>query len=265
MVDLVKIRRKAKERLKEAEASAAAAEAAAGSEPKQSMPASPPPDPDPPARPVSEEPKAKVRTKKTTGPPAAGAVPASTSPGARSELAGREDVPSQPAFDRLERFKESAGTMRRDVVGQLQEGDGEELAELLTFMIANEQYAVPIDTIVEIIPPRQPTRVPNADPSIVGVISLRGTIVTMIDVCRRLGHPRIEGSDPRIIVVEQGEMIGFLVDRVSRVIKAGRGSIELHPVVTASEQSEYIDGVFQQGKSIYVLLDLERLIRSQVH
>ena len=52
-------------------------------------------------------------------------------------------------------------------------------------MISGEHYAVDIERIVEIVRPRPVTRIPNADPSVVGIVSLRGTIVTLVDVRER--------------------------------------------------------------------------------
>jgi purine-binding chemotaxis protein CheW len=134
--------------------------------------------------------------------------------------------------------------------------------ELLSFIIAGEQYAVSIDHLVEIVTPREATHVPNADPTIVGIISLRGTIVTVIDVRRKLRHPpAAAGNDARIIVAERaGETLGFEVDRVLRVLKVDSAAIEPHPVVHSSELSEAVRGVFRQANALTILLDLDKLL-----
>jgi purine-binding chemotaxis protein CheW len=125
---------------------------------------------------------------------------------------------------------------------------------------------VDIERIVEIVTPRSLTRIPNADESIVGIMSLRGTIVALVDVRRKLGHPPLTGTTPdsRIVVVDlRGEMLGFLVDRVLRVIKATESSIEPHPIVHASEQHEAIRGVFRVSDALTILLDLDKLLESR--
>ena len=104
---------------------------------------------------------------------------------------------------------------------------------------------------------------PNADESIVGVISLRGTIVTIVDVRKRLRHPPLDASGPdaRVVVVQYGgETIGFEVDRVLRVVKVDRAAVEPHPVVHTSEQSEAIRGVFRQANALTILLDFDKLL-----
>ncbi len=168
--------------------------------------------------------------------------------------------PPPPPTDKLARFLETAG--QRPFTEAKREVETSETAEVLTFTIAEEVYGIAIDNVVEIVTPRAITRVPNADPSIVGILSLRGTIVTLIDVRRRLHHrPGESGPDTRVIVIEQGgEHVGFLVDRVLRVVKTDAGAIAPQPVVHASEQDESVRGVFRHNESLTILLDLEKVL-----
>jgi len=163
---------------------------------------------------------------------------------------------------KLETFKQTAGKRRASQSIQAEAGPEQQI-ELLTFVIAGEHYAVHIERIVEIVTPRAMTRIPNADPSVVGIISLRGTIVTLVDVRRKLRHPPAGEATPdtRIVVIDhQNEMIGFLVDRVLRVVKAESADIEPHPVVHATELDQSILGVFRAGSALTILLDLEKLL-----
>ncbi|MEO8036405.1 MAG: chemotaxis protein CheW [Acidobacteriota bacterium] len=162
---------------------------------------------------------------------------------------------------KLDRFKETAGR-RRVVAVTGQDGSAVEQLELLTFIVAGEQYAVDIERIVEIVTPRPITRIPNADRSIVGIVSLRGAIVTLLNVRHKLRHgARVTEDDPRIIVVDQmGETVGFEVDRVLRVVKVDATAVDPHPVVHASEQDEAVRGVFRQGSALTILLDLDKLL-----
>jgi purine-binding chemotaxis protein CheW len=170
---------------------------------------------------------------------------------------------------KLDRFKEEAGKRREGFISSETMAATGELLELLTFHIAGEQYAIDIEHIVEIVPPREATRVPNADDSIVGIISLRGTIVTIVDVRRRLRHASSGADRPRgaaapearVVVVQYGsETVGFEVDRVLRVVKVDRTAVEPHPVVHSSEQSEAIRGVFRQANALTILLDFDKLL-----
>jgi purine-binding chemotaxis protein CheW len=170
-------------------------------------------------------------------------------------------APAPAAPDKLARFKATAGRLRESAEEEVAAAQTGQL-EVLTFVIAGESYGVDIERIVEIVTPRPITRVPNADPSIVGIISLRGTIVTLLDVRARLRHPTAaETPDTRIIVVDLlGEPVGFEVDRVLRVIKLDAGSVEPHPVVHASELDESIRGVFRHAGALTILLDFDKLL-----
>jgi purine-binding chemotaxis protein CheW len=167
-----------------------------------------------------------------------------------------------PVSPKLDHFKQIAGKRRDGFIEQEVETVSAAQIELLTFVIAGEQYAVSIDHIVEIVTPRAATPVPNSDPTIVGIISLRGTMVTVIDVRRKLRHPAAAaGNDTRIIVAERGnEVLGFEVDRVLRVVKVDSAAVEPHPVVHSSELSEAVRGVFRHGSALTILLDLDKLL-----
>ncbi|MGA7617374.1 MAG: chemotaxis protein CheW [Thermoanaerobaculia bacterium] len=285
MVDLVKIRRKAKEK-----AAALSQEANGGEETPESIEETerrqkPPRSSKP--RKASPQSKPERTEKKSArgggddapgagddsgGRPLAKTEPARSAPNdVREEkapsapAASKRGLPAATAGARLERFKRGAGQRVEEVrlLSVQQEEGGEDLRQLLSFDLAGEHYAVDLERIIEIITPRTPTRVPNSSDTVMGIISLRGTIVTILDLRRTLGHPvtSLDHPDVRIIVVEaKGETAGFPVDRVSRVIKIDPSQIEKHPVVNANEQSEYIDGVFQSGDRLSILLDLDRVL-----
>jgi purine-binding chemotaxis protein CheW len=174
----------------------------------------------------------------------------------------RQPTADSFSTDKLDQFKQIAGKRREGFIEQQAETSSADQIELLSFVIAGEQYAVSIDHLVEIVTPREATHVPNADPTIVGIISLRGTIVTIIDIRRKLRHPPgIGGNDARIIVAERGgETLGFEVDRVLRVLKVDSAAIEPHPVVHSSELSEAVRGVFRHANALTILLDLDKLL-----
>jgi purine-binding chemotaxis protein CheW len=201
---------------------------------------------------VSEE-AGKEAAPQTAPEDAAAAAP----PEPQVPPAGRDDKGSK-----LDKFKQQAGK-RRETAKTVEETNTANLIELLTFVIAGEQYAVDIERIVEIVTPRPVTRIPNADNSVVGIMSLRGTIVTLVDVRRKLRHgaSAAQTDDTRIVVVDfHNEMVGFVVDRVLRVVKAAAAEIEPHPVVHAAELDESIRGVFRAGGALTILLDLDKLL-----
>ena len=180
-------------------------------------------------------------------------------------VASAGETPALPAAlpSKLDAFKAEAGKRRAFESGKADQITSENQLELLTFVIAGEQYAVDIERIVEIVTPRAVTRIPNADASVVGIISLRGTIVTLVDVRRKLGHREggAANDDTRIVVIDfHHEIVGFIVDRVLRVVKAAAGDIERHPVVHATELDESVRGAFRAPGALTILLDLDKLL-----
>lgn len=242
MVDLVKIRKK-KAKQKE--------EAAAAEQQNQHQ-SDVPADAAPAALPAIDAPVEPVTQAEPDIPPSFAA-------------AEEETEPTTPAASKLDRFKAEAGKRRGSDAGSVatEEEQHDGRLELLTFVIAGEHYAIDIEKIVEIVTPRAVTRIPNADPTIVGILSLRGTIVTLVDVRRKLRHGSepIETADTRIVVIDfRNEIVGFIVDRVLRVVKTDAGGIEPHPVVHATELDAAIRGVFRSGNALTILLDLDKLL-----
>ena len=210
--------------------------------------------------------KIRKKAKKVLGsagvpPAAAEAAPPPPPRGGGGDAATAAGGDAGGPLDKLERFKAQAGQRRGITTAQVEQTPIDQL-ELLTFTIAGEHYAVDIERIVEIVTPRPVTRIPNADESVVGIISLRGTIVTLMDVRKKLRHPQgTQTPDTRIVVIDfHKETVGFVVDRVLRVVKLARAGVEPHPVVHTTELEESIRGVFRTGGALTILLDLDKLL-----
>ena len=105
----------------------------------------------------------------------------------------------------------------------------EEIHQLLSFEIAGAPYAVPVERVREIVRMRPVTPVPRTPEEVRGVISLRGEMIELIDLGRRLGLGPIESSrQTRIIVVKTGddEVVGLLVDAVKEVMRISNDAIQ---------------------------------------
>lgn len=135
-------------------------------------------------------------------------------------------------------------------------------AEYLAFLLGSEAYAIEIGNIVEILKPLPITEVPRADPEIVGVMSVRGRLVTVVDLKRRFRVIRSFSIDKksRILLVEAaGEEIGLLVDEVLQVYRLSETEIE-PPTVLGTEQPPHVVGIGRpQGGAVLLLLDLAPL------
>jgi purine-binding chemotaxis protein CheW len=163
--------------------------------------------------------------------------------------------------EKLQKFLAQAGTPR--FAEEAITAPAVDEIELLTFILGAERYAIDLDDVVEITGTRRPTRVPNAAPNTVGIFSLRGSIITLLDIRSKLKQPPGDAKDPRVIVVRDGaSWAGFEVDRVLRPAKIERAAIEPQPVVAAAEESEFIRGVVRSEESLTIVLDLAKLMNS---
>lgn len=141
----------------------------------------------------------------------------------------------------------------------------DELMQLVTFSIGEEEFGVDILKVQEIIRIMEITKVPRAQDFVEGVINLRGKVIPIIDLRRRFGFASKEhDKHTRIIVIEINNMIvGFVVDSVSEVLRIPAATVEPPPPVVAGVESEYISGVGKLEDRLLILLDLDKLLSSE--
>ena len=139
----------------------------------------------------------------------------------------------------------------------------EEKFEVLVFQLGGESYGIDIQQISEIIRFIEPTEVPNAVAYLDGIISLRGRMVPVINGRKRLGHElRLPDHQSRIIVLqEEREMQGILVDSASQVLKLPKKDIEPTPPVVAGVDAEFIEGVCEYKNQLVILLSLHKFLQ----
>jgi purine-binding chemotaxis protein CheW len=141
----------------------------------------------------------------------------------------------------------------------------ERRTEYLAFTLANDTYAVRIAAVREILRPPPITEVPRAPSPIIGVVSVRGRLVTVMDLRRRFALEEAPlDSKSRILLVDVGneEQVGLLVDEVHSVYRLAESEIE-PAAVLGGEQPAYLVGVGrpkEQKELVLVLLDLRAAI-----
>lgn len=141
-------------------------------------------------------------------------------------------------------------------------------AEYLAFRMAEEIYAVPIAFVKEILKLPPLTEVPRAPADVLGVISVRGRIVTVRDLRRRLRLPEATPTRrSRILLAElspelggTGERVGLFVDEVLHVYRFTDAEIESAASVLGSELAEYVAGIGRQGGEMIILVDLRPIL-----
>lgn len=147
---------------------------------------------------------------------------------------------------------------------------GEDVRDFLAFGLAGERFALPLASIREILKTTAVTEVPRSKPWVLGILSVRGRITTIVDLRRRLRMPAAASSKQnRILLVDGGdEIVGLLVDQVFQVYRLQEDEIELAATV-AGDLSDHVLGIGRpqqdnggsSPEEILVLLDPEPLLR----
>ena len=137
----------------------------------------------------------------------------------------------------------------------------DETLQLVTFRLGNEEFGIDIKKVQEINRMIDITKVPNAPRHVEGVVNLRGKIIPIVSLRTRLGFGQGEwDKSTRIMVVEvEGNILGFIVDSVSEVLRIHDVKIEPAPSITGGSDSAYIEGVINLTDRILILLDLKVL------
>ncbi|EKD87668.1 MAG: chemotaxis signal transduction protein [uncultured bacterium] len=137
--------------------------------------------------------------------------------------------------------------------------------QMVVFKLSNEEFAVEVSSVEAIIKLQAITKVPHAPAHVVGVTNLRGNIVPVIDLKKRLSLPATENSqDTRIIVaLLQESKVGMVVDAVSQVIEIEDSQIEATPQISTSVESTYIRGIVKVENLLVIMLDLAKIFSDE--
>jgi purine-binding chemotaxis protein CheW len=134
--------------------------------------------------------------------------------------------------------------------------------QLVIFTVGKEHYGVGIDAIQEIVRVPEITEVPDAPVFLEGVINLRGRVVPVLDLRKRLRLPGMEKTKTsRVLVIEnEGNLTGLLVDAVSEVRKVQPDAVEDPPEMISAIGIEYITGVVKMEDLLIILLNLRSIL-----
>ncbi len=135
--------------------------------------------------------------------------------------------------------------------------------QLVVFMLGEEEFGVDISQVREIVRVSQITYLPKAPVFIEGVVNLRGQVLAVINLSKKIGiAAKGIGERTRIIVVEVGEnTVGMIVDSVSEVLRLSSEFIEEVPSIVKTEIPEhYLRGVGKLKDRLLVLLDLDKIL-----
>ena len=141
-----------------------------------------------------------------------------------------------------------------------------EMTQFVTLGIDRETFALPVETVREILDMCEISRLPNAPAQLLGMIDVRGTCVPVIDLRTKFGLPRIEATaSTRILVLElqqegQTTLIGLVADRVFEVTGLDGDRLDPAPETGCRWRANHIAGIGRKGEKFVVVIDLKRLL-----
>lgn len=166
------------------------------------------------------------------------------------------------ALERILEGRDTSAAAADDATLQALAYTAEEVEEYLCFRVAHEGYAISIMAIKEIVKPRDVTEVPRMPAFILGVISLRGVIIPVMDIRIRLSLPLspTTGKERIIVVKTEAGFCGVLVDEVIQVARIKRSVIEDPPAVLDGIDRDFVTGLGHYDNRMLIILNLAAIL-----
>ena len=141
----------------------------------------------------------------------------------------------------------------------------DQVLQWVTFRLENETYGINVMQVQEVLRYTDIAPVPGAAGYVLGIINLRGNVVTVIDTRSRFGLPPSEVTEnSRIVIIEaEKQVIGIMVDSVAEVVYLRSSEIESAPNVGTEESAKFIQGVCNRGEELLILVDLNKLLSDE--
>lgn len=141
----------------------------------------------------------------------------------------------------------------------------DKILQYVTFRLDDETYGINVMQIQEVLRYSEIAPVPGAPHYVLGIINLRGNVVTVIDTRTRFGLAQSEVSDQtRIVVLElEGQVVGVLVDSVAEVVYLKESEIETAPNVGNDESARFIQGVCNKNGELIILVEFEKMLSEE--
>ncbi|WP_305456404.1 chemotaxis protein CheW [Photobacterium leiognathi] len=145
------------------------------------------------------------------------------------------------------------------------DGANDQVLQWVTFQLEDETYGINVMQVREVLRYSEIAPVPGAPDYVLGIINLRGNVVTVIDTRSRFGLMLGEISDnTRIVIIEaEKQVIGILVDSVAEVVYLRSSEIDSTPSVGTEESAKFIQGVSNREGQLLILVDLNKLLSDE--
>ena len=145
------------------------------------------------------------------------------------------------------------------------QGSDDHILQWVTFRLDNETYGINVMQVQEVLRYTEIAPVPGAPSYVLGIINLRGNVVTVIDTRQRFGLDSAEVTDnTRIVIIEADkQVVGIMVDSVAEVVYLRQSEVETAPNVGNDESAKFIQGVCNKNGELLILVELDKMMSEE--
>lgn len=146
-------------------------------------------------------------------------------------------------------------------VTKLKKNHTSELSRFIEFSLGAEDYAIPLLMVREVISVPDTTPIPKSPPHFLGIMNLRGQVISVVDLRKKLKVETRMNKEEAVIIVDIGGMnIGVVVDSINKVLAFSSEDVSEMPEVESQNNTQYIFGVYKKESSLTILLDIAKVL-----
>jgi purine-binding chemotaxis protein CheW len=151
--------------------------------------------------------------------------------------------------------------MEKDNVSKMKKINSSELSRFIEFSLGAEDYAIPLLMVREVISFPDTTPIPKSPPHFLGIMNLRGQVISVVDLRKKLKVEARKDKEEAVIIVDIGGMnIGVVVDSINKVLAFSSEEVSEMPEVEQQVNTHFIFGVYKKEQSLTVLLDIAKVL-----
>jgi purine-binding chemotaxis protein CheW len=154
--------------------------------------------------------------------------------------------------------------MEKDNVMKMKKNPSNDLSRFIEFSLGNEDYAIPLLMVREVISVPDTTPIPKSPTHFLGIMNLRGQVISVVDLRKKMKVETRKDKEEAVIIVDIGGMnIGVVVDSINKVLAFSSDNVSEMPEIDSQVNTQYIFGVYKKDTSLTVLLDIAKVLDLQ--
>ncbi len=180
------------------------------------------------------------------------------------EVPSSELIPEENAGAEDSKEKQGEGAVSEAGLAKTQEEEADykvaEVVQMISFWLNNQEFALPVDQIKEVIRYQPPTKLPGAPKNVQGVVNLRGRVTPMIHLASLLGESG-KGGNPKFVIVclYKGLQIGLAIESIATMYRVSQVDIEWGVESSLGANSDLVEGVVKGEKKLIAIISVDRL------